>query len=44
MSSERLAWALNNLNDVALAILLLLGSFLPLLIIAAVTQRKRRPW
>ncbi|WP_165982670.1 potassium-transporting ATPase subunit KdpA [Dankookia rubra] len=42
MSIERLAWALNNLNEVFLGIMLLLGSFLPILIFVAIAQRKRR--
>ena len=42
MSGERLAWVVTNLNEMLNASLLL-GSFLPLLIAAAVVQRKRRP-
>ncbi|WP_277751901.1 hypothetical protein [Dankookia rubra] len=41
MSGERLAWFAINLDEV-FNVSLLLGSFLPLLIAAAIVQRKRR--
>jgi hypothetical protein len=42
MSGERLAWIVTNLDEVLNASLLL-GSFLPLLIAAAIVHRQRRP-
>jgi hypothetical protein len=41
MSIKHLAWTISNLNDIALGVLMLVGSFLPLLIFAALTQRHR---
>jgi hypothetical protein len=42
MSIEHLACALNNLDEIVLSILVLLGSFLPLVIYAATARRKHR--